>query len=249
MKLKHPIKAILFDAVGTLIYPEPSVGEAYAAIGARHGCHLSPDETQSRFHKAFHRQEELDARNGYRTSEARELERWQTIVAEVFRDQPEPLAPFQELWDHFAKPEAWRCYPEVEGWFLEMAYFGWELGIASNYDCRLHLVAEGVSGLQMFKVRFSSAEIGWAKPAAEFFQTTCNKLGLQPHEILFVGDDLENDFLASQAVGMQAVLVDRQQKYRETSRVANLAELYLECLAFNFQSEQQERGSWTNRDG
>ncbi len=230
MKLKHPIKAILFDAVGTLIYPEPSVGEAYAAIGAKHGCHLSPDEIQSRFHKAFRRQEEQDARNGYRTSETRELERWQTIVAEVFRDQPEPLAPFQELWDHFAKPEAWRCYPDANEFLLEALLKDLKVGVASNFDRRLHLVSPGIEGLYIGDEQFSSADLGWMKPSVEFFRTLCAKLGLHSQEILFVGDDLKNDYLASQAAGLHAILVDRTGKYHEVNRIENLMELLDRCL-------------------
>jgi putative hydrolase of the HAD superfamily len=224
MVLKHPIKAILFDAVGTLIYPEPSVGEAYAAIGAKHGSTLKPDEIENRFPRAFRRQEEQDARNGYRTSEARELERWQTIVAEVFRDQPEPLAPFQELWDHFAKPEAWRCYPDAQE-IWEFCYHDVELCLASNFDTRLHRVAPGVKGLWVGHWRYSSADLGWMKPASGFFHTVCNKMTVEPQETLYVGDDLECDYFASQKAGLQAILVDRKQKHYEINCVANLSEL------------------------
>lgn len=238
MKLRHPIKAILFDAVGTLIYPEPGVGETYATIGAKYGSTLSPADIEIRFRRAFRRQEEQDARNGYRTSEARELERWQAIVAEVFRDQPEPLAPFQELWEHFAKPEAWNFIPGAAEFVMEFAYSDLELGIASNFDCRLRGVvaglwksdAVGVLRIGAANHVYTSAGIGWLKPASEFFRAICDDLRIRPEEVLFIGDDLGNDYHASQAAGMQAVLVDRNQKCREVDSVANLMELLDVCL-------------------
>ena len=35
------VEAILFDAVGTLLRPQPSVAEAYRAAGLRYGTQLS----------------------------------------------------------------------------------------------------------------------------------------------------------------------------------------------------------------
>ena len=238
MLLKHPIKAILFDAVGTLIYPEPCVGQAYATIAAKYGCNLTPEVIEARFRTAFRRQEELDARNGYRTSEERERERWQAIVAEVFRDQPDPSAPFQELWDHFAKSEAWDFIPGAAEFVMEFAYSDLVLGIASNFDSRLRGVAAGLQksdDLGMLSIGrtnhvYTSSEIGWMKPAPGFFQSICDDLRVRPEEILFIGDDLRNDYHASLAAGMQAVLVDRKQKYLEVNSVTNLMELLDICL-------------------
>ncbi len=51
------------------------------------------------------------------------------------------------------------------------------------------------------------------KPAPEFFRTALDQLGLPPHRVVMVGDDIENDVLAAQAVGISGVLV-RTGKFR-----------------------------------
>ena len=41
-----------------------------------------------------------------------------------------------------------------------------------------------------------SSEIGWRKPSSEFFARACQTLDLPPAQVLIVGDDWENDFVA-----------------------------------------------------
>jgi HAD superfamily hydrolase (TIGR01458 family) len=53
------------------------------------------------------------------------------------------------------------------------------------------------------------------KPAAEFFQAGLSALGLSADRVAMVGDDLHNDVLAAQKVGMRGVLV-RTGKFRST---------------------------------
>jgi len=55
------VRAVAFDAVGTLVEPWPPVGEAYAAAGCRHGITLDAETARSRFRAAWRRQELADA--------------------------------------------------------------------------------------------------------------------------------------------------------------------------------------------
>ncbi|GAA6083164.1 phospholysine phosphohistidine inorganic pyrophosphate phosphatase isoform X1, partial [Tachysurus ichikawai] len=51
------------------------------------------------------------------------------------------------------------------------------------------------------------------KPAPMFFQSVLNDMGLQPHEVLMIGDDLVNDVGGAQRCGMKGLQV-RTGKYR-----------------------------------
>ena len=57
--LRSDIQAVVFDAVGTLLHPDPAAGEAYAVVGRRLGSQLSLAEITRRFAVAFAREEEL----------------------------------------------------------------------------------------------------------------------------------------------------------------------------------------------
>ena len=52
------------------------------------------------------------------------------------------------------------------------------------------------------------------KPAPEGFLAAASRLGVEPDEMYMIGDDLNNDVLAAQVVGMVGVLV-RTGKFRQ----------------------------------
>src|SRR5437763_10039141 len=107
-RLLDGVRAVVFDSVGTLIFPEPSAAAVYARVGKAHGSRLGRGAIGPRFTTAFRRQEALDRAAGLRTSEEREDERWRTIVAEVLPDVADPDGCFRELFAHFGQPDAWR---------------------------------------------------------------------------------------------------------------------------------------------
>lgn len=53
----------------------------------------------------------------------------------------------------------------------------------------------------------------FGKPAARFFHAAAERLGLAPHEVLMVGDDIDTDVGGAQLAGLQGALV-RTGKFR-----------------------------------
>lgn len=200
--------AVFFDAVGTLLHVEPSVSEAYAAAGRRHGSRLHLEEIHRRFRQAFQEQEALDRVLGYRTSEAREVERWRSIVARVLDDVASPEKCFRELWEHFASPQAWRVDPAAARLLAQAQRRGAPIGLASNFDQRLRVIAAALLPNIKPESIVISSEVGWKKPAGQFFDAVCAAVGLPADAITFVGDDPVNDYAGAQAAGMKAVLFD-----------------------------------------
>jgi putative hydrolase of the HAD superfamily len=202
------VRAVAFDAVSTLIAPDPPAPAVYHAVGARHGSRLALADVGERFRAAFRREEERDRAAGWRTDDERERDRWRRIVAAVLADAADPAACFRELWDHFARPAAWRCLPGAGAVLAELVRCGYVIGIASNFDRRLRAVVAGLPELAPIGPIVISAEAGWRKPAAEFFAALAAALGVAPSEVLLVGDDFENDYAGATAAGLQAVLLD-----------------------------------------
>jgi putative hydrolase of the HAD superfamily len=60
--------------------------------------------------------------------------------------------------------------------------------------------------------RLSAADVGYLKPHPYIFKAALECAGVEPHEAVFVGDDLHADILGAQRAGIKAVL-------RITSRV------------------------------
>ncbi|HEY2147610.1 MAG TPA: HAD-IA family hydrolase [Pirellulales bacterium] len=204
------IRAILFDAVGTLIFPDPPVAKAYAAAAARFGITLSEAEIARRFRAAFVEREDVDRRNGFRTSSAWERSRWLRIVNDVFGDAaPSEICTriFGDLFLHFARAESWRVDPNAAACWQALADRGLLLGIASNFDDRLIEIARRLPPLDRGERLFLSARIGYRKPAVEFFRFIERDLGIAARELLSIGDDLENDYRGAKAAGWQGRLL------------------------------------------
>jgi len=198
---------LFFDAVGTLLHPEPSAPAVYAAVGRRFGSRLDEAAITGRFRAAFRRQEEMDYANDLRTDEEREVARWRAIVPEVLDDVTDAEACFAELYAHFARADAWRCVLETAEVLETLAARGHVLGIASNFDHRLRGLVEHLPALCAVRHLVISSEIGWRKPASGFFAEMCRQAGSPPEQILYVGDDVVNDYDGARAAGLLAVLL------------------------------------------
>ena len=221
------IRGVVLDAVGTVIHPDPPAPVVYADIGRAFGSRRTQAEIVQRFRAAFHGEEAEDWRKKLRTSEEREERRWRHIVNEVLDDVADKEGCFRILFDHFAQPAAWRCEDETGPFLSTLAARGYRVGIASNYDRRLRSVVAGMPALALVKHLIISAEVGWRKPAAEFFAALSGALKLPPGEILFVGDDRTNDYEGGRSFGMQVILFDPQEKMIEADvvRIKSLSEL------------------------
>ena len=128
---------------------------------------------------------------------------------------------------HFARPDAWAVHPEAGPTLDALADHGCRIGLASNFDGRLRGVTAGLPELRPVGPIVVSSEVGWRKPAAEFFQAVGRTAETAPEKIVFVGDDPINDYDGARAAGLSAVLYDPRGACRDATvrRIARLADL------------------------
>lgn len=208
------IHAVAFDVVGTLIYADPPVDEVYHRVGRRHGSRRSRTEILVGFKEAFRDLEhqlirESDSSAGLKTSEATERERWRQIVNRVLPDAADG-ACFDELFEHFARPESWSCFPDVAETIDRLQAARIPICLATNFDARLDSICPGLPPLDLIELRVVSSRVGLRKPDNGFFDAVARTLNTEARRILFVGDDPVNDFAGATAAGMQALQVVRK---------------------------------------
>jgi putative hydrolase of the HAD superfamily len=221
------IEGIVFDAVGTLIKPDPSVANAYTAAARRQGVELEPEEVRARFQVHF-QSDEVHAEQGVLTTdEATERRRWRHIVAGVLPELPDPDRAFDELWEHFSTPASWRCFRDVVPAMRALKQMGVSLCVGSNFDGRLRGVVQGLPELAAWVDSLViSSEVGYRKPHPSFFRAACDHLGLPPKRVLCVGDDVENDVRGAIRAGLAGLLLDRHaERPADLPHVANLTAL------------------------
>jgi aminoglycoside 6'-N-acetyltransferase I len=70
--------------------------------------------------------------------------------------------------------------------------------------------ALGRVGLRKYLTHFfTSGELGVTKPDPGFFQAVSERLGIPPHNLVSIGNDLWKDILPAKAVGMTTVLISQ----------------------------------------
>jgi putative hydrolase of the HAD superfamily len=226
-----PVRAVFFDAVGTLIHPQPPAEIVYAEIGGRFGIEADPRQVRQLFWEAFARQEQLDRAAGWKTSEKREIQRWRTIVGEALRGASDADACFAALYEHFSQPSHWQCTANAKEVISAILARGCKVGMASNFDKRLHRVMAGQPALAGVQHVVISSEVGCRKPAAEFFAAVAKAAAVPLQEILYVGDHLENDSEAAKAVGCRALHLDPSGRSQQVPNAVSKLEAVVDYLS------------------
>jgi putative hydrolase of the HAD superfamily len=224
--LQPHIQAVFFDVVGTVLFPDPGAISIYTQVAQRDGLELQTPEIRARFIEAYNQEDLRDRDSGWITSEVREQERWRYIVTTTLRGVRDPERCFEELFAHFAQPSSWRLARDAGTVIAELTARGIVVGLGSNYDGRLWSVLEGSPVLSPLRERtIISSVVGFRKPSIEFFQNIVRVAGCEPRAVLFVGDDIENDYLGASAAGLEAILLDDKNQLGAANRIARLADL------------------------
>jgi putative hydrolase of the HAD superfamily len=221
------IRAVTFDAGGTLFAPRESVGETYARFAARYGVVLSPADLQKRFERAFRQAPPL-CFPGLPAEQIPSAERswWRELVAAVFaKDQPAAFeALFDDLFTYYASAHAWRVFEDVRPALERLHVRGFALGIVSNFDARLFQICGELGLARYFRSIVVSSRAGAAKPSAEIFRVVLAELGVDPAEALHVGDSWEEDVLGARSAGLHTLWLHRAAEPSE-DRIADLRDL------------------------
>jgi putative hydrolase of the HAD superfamily len=206
------LKAIFFDAVGTLFYLPKSVGWHYSKVAR--GLHLDLDERalDKAFAAAWQKMPPRQAIDGPRENDDKDW--WRELVDLILDDVAPSLGEadrdnfFEIAYEHFAEAGVWELYPEVVE-VLEKLEPRFRLAVISNFDGRLRMILEQLGISKFFSHVFVSSEVGADKPDPEMFRRALKFLELPANQALHVGDDPERDWKAAAAAGLSILQLDR----------------------------------------
>jgi|SRR5919199_4481934 putative hydrolase of the HAD superfamily len=209
-------KVIFLDAVGTLFGVRGSVGEVYGAIAQKFGVTVPPKTLNEAFLQAF-AASEPPVFPGADPEEIPqcEFEWWRVIALRTFQkvgalDQFGDFTEFfDELYNHFATAEPWFIYPDVLPALEAWRRIGIQMGVLSNFDSRLYLVLKALKLQEFFTSVTISTETGFAKPDPKIFAAALQKHDCNPQDAWHIGDSVKEDYQGAKAVGMKAILVQR----------------------------------------
>ena len=203
------LQAVLFDVDFTLVRPGPELGpEGYVRVGSRHGLEL----------------------DGSKYAEAR------ARALETLRRDPE-LRHDEEIWIAFSERIVRGMGGDSEGardvaveieraWEVSENFDLYEdvmpvLDELRRHDLKIGLVSNGARHMDEF-IRHHQIEVdaavgsrfhGKVKPDPSIFRAALDQLGVEPEDTVMVGDTLEDDIEGARAVGIRAILIDREGRY------------------------------------
>ena len=208
------LKAIFFDAAGTLFYLPRGVGYHYALVARELGLKWDSAQLDRAFNNAWNAMPSRPAIDGPRENDDKGW--WRQLVDLVLNDVAPAMDEldrdnfFEIVYEHFAEAGVWELYPEVPE-VLENLQPRFELAVVSNFDGRLRMIFEQLGVSKFFKQVFLSSELGADKPDPEIFRRALNVIQLQPPEVLHVGDDSERDWKAAASAGLSIFELDRKK--------------------------------------
>jgi putative hydrolase of the HAD superfamily len=219
-------RAILLDALGTLIELLPPAPILTDALARRFHVHVSVlDAERAIAAEIAYYRAHLDLGAG--PEELLELRR-QCVIAMREELPPEAsVVPIEELTEALLDSITFRVFPDV-GFALGAARtHGTRLVVVSNWDVSLHDVLARVGLAPLLDGVVTSAEHGSRKPDPSIFASALEIAGVPASKAVHVGDSLEEDVAGARAALIEPVLIRRDGSPGPagTRTIANLIEL------------------------
>jgi len=224
-------RAVLFDAVGTLIELREPVGTTYAREALAFGVDLPAWRVDDAFRRVHAGAGPMTFPGASRERVAvLEKQWWQNVVRSTFlatdgtarfRDFD---GYFERLWSRYAGVEAWRLRAGAGAALHAIRTAGALTGVASNFDQRLPGLLEALEIAMLLDLVWTPADCGAQKPAPAFFRGALAALGTSADDAVYVGDDPEADLEGARAAGLVAIDVGKLATLDELPRTLSAME-------------------------
>ena len=214
------LRAVLFDVDFTLAKPGPDLGpEGYQRLGRRFGLELDParyDDARRGAVERLERHPELD----------HDEQVWVLFTEQIIRGMGgnserayDCAVEMTRAWEHAYNFD---IYEDVLP----------TLKLLRDHELRIGLVSNTGRDLQAF-VRHHGLDVdaavgsgvyGKTKPHPTIFRHVLEQLGVTAADAVMVGDSLEEDIDGARALGMRAILIDREDRHPDFDE--RLTDLY-----------------------
>ncbi|HEU5372574.1 MAG TPA: HAD family hydrolase [Gaiellaceae bacterium] len=215
-----PVRAVVFDVDFTLAKPGPDLGpEGYERLGARYGLTLDPgayDDARRVALADLKRHPELD----------HDEEIWIRFTQRIIEGMGgigDTYAAACEMEGAWAHAHHFELYDDAIPTLDALRDRGLKLGLLSNSARDLEEFV-GHHRLTVDAV-LTSRSHGKTKPHETIFRRMLELLDVAAGEAVMVGDTIEDDVEGATAVGMRAVLVDREGRYPRHDSISGLRAL------------------------
>ncbi len=209
---------VIFDAAGTLVGRDsPDFFEEFFVVAAAElGTPVTLDQVKSALAKTMEEEPRFRKREGRMSTPEQTRRYFLDLYAHVFNTagiEGDLLPGLRKYYDRFQDGRYLDVYGDVRPTLEKLRGLGVRLGVLSNWSEHLSLVLERHDLERYFSFLVVSAEAGCEKPDERIFRMAIDRAETPLDRILYIGDYPEEDILPAERVGLDALLIDRYDKY------------------------------------
>ena len=208
-RVEEPLRAVLLDALGTVVEIEPPWVHLAATLGL--DAHDPGLVAAVRAEMGFYKEHSHEGRDAGSLAALRER------CAEILTSRLGRPVDVETM----MRAIRFRAYPDAAPALAALRVPGLRLVCVSNWDCSLPEVLERCGLGKLFDGVITSAEAGSGKPDPAIFAAALELAGCSAGAALHVGDTEAEDVAGARAAGIATLLLDRGGG----GQIASLAEL------------------------
>jgi putative hydrolase of the HAD superfamily len=199
---KLPVKAVIFDLWGTLIYNIPrttNFHELIEMVGV-------PPEILWNSWRSY---TDASLRGQIRSG----LERAQLTLKELAlpTEKIEQIAPALAKFEQQSRASQVHFYPGVEQMLDDLKNTGYIIGLISNCSYLTPSIVDEIGIRKKIDLTILSCEVGLVKPEVEIYLQAATRLKVNASECLFVGDGGDNEMIGAKLAGFITALVEQER--------------------------------------
>lgn len=206
------VRAIFFDVGGTLVRPRLSIADVIIDELSASGLEVRPGDVGI-VARGLERETRRRSRLGVPFTFPLERSRlhWLSLYRSCLRGVCGPAEAdrvAQAVHARLSSPGGYELYPDALPTLRSLAG-GHRLGVISNWEAWLPVLLGRLGVADLFDHVVASGALGAEKPDPRIFSAAREAAGLEPGQIVYVGDSLRDDAHGAANAGMRPVLLDR----------------------------------------
>ena len=215
------VKLITFDAMNTLFTTKLPPGMSYYRAAKQMYPNLKEETgdftvyVSNNFKEVYKKHYKEYTLNGQSKETCKQF--WEKVIGKTLYESGADLTEIEmknvtdQLYEDYQTSKYWKPFDETHKVLDQLHTNGMRLGIVSNFDERLENVLKSLDLKKYMEfVIFPPITKGLGKPDPRVFQQLIEEYAhCQPEEIVHIGDDKENDFIAAQNAGIKPLLLDK----------------------------------------
>jgi putative hydrolase of the HAD superfamily len=201
------VKAVLFDAMGTLVRLEPPAPRLREELRKRFGLTVTEEQARAAIASeiAYYRAHHDDGRDAASLADLR------SRCADALRTAlPDPSLPLPGVTEALLASLRFSAYDDAPPALSRLRDAGIRRVVVSNWDVSLHEVLDRVGLAPLLDGTITSAEAGAGKPDPRLFRRGLELAEVSAPDALYVGDTIAYDVEGARAAGIPAMLIVRE---------------------------------------